>query len=90
MVLSMFLSFFSCALFAQNQQDTVPQPQKTDTLKTDTNTNTTTDTTKKSAFIQSTHFMNRSSISNGAWALPATENTVYANTPKNRKGATHS
>ena len=83
MVLSMFLSFFSCALFAQNQKDTVPTPtNKTDTVPK-------VDTTKKdsnpSAFLNSTHYMNQNSISNDLWALPANELNVYGNVSKKKK-----
>ena len=82
MVLSMFLSFFSCALFAQNQKDTVPTPTtKTDSIpKKDT-----TKTTNASAFLNSTHYMNQNSISNDMWALPANEQNVYGNVSKKKK-----
>ena len=82
-VLALTMSLFSCALFAQNQKDTVPQPQKTDTLKTDTKT----DTTKSSAFIHSTYLMNQSIVKSNEAALPVNENTLYGNTRKNKKGA---
>ena len=82
MVLSMFLSFFSCALFAQNQKDTVPTPtNKTDSIpKKDT-----TKTANASAFLNSTHYMIQNSISNDMWALPANEQNVYGNVSKKKK-----
>ena len=81
MVLSMFLSFFSCALFAQNQKDSVPTPTtKTDSIpKKDT-----TLATNASAVLNTTHYMNQVSISNEMWALPANEN-VYGNVSKKKK-----
>lgn len=79
MVLSMFLSFFSCALFAQNQKDTVPTPtNKTDSLPKK-------DTTNASAFLNTTHYRNQFSISNDMWALPANEQNVYGNVSKKKK-----
>ena len=81
MVLSLFLSFFSCALFAQNQNDTVPSPTKTDSIpKTDTST---TDSTKASAFLNSTHFTNHSMVSNDVWAL--NEQSLFGNISKKKK-----
>lgn len=85
MVLSLFLSFFSCALFAQNQNDSVPSPtNKTDSIpKTDS---TKTDSTKASAFLNSNHYINRNTVSNDVWALPVNEQNLYGNVSKKKKG----
>jgi hypothetical protein len=65
--ISMALCFFSCALFAQNQHDTVPQPPRTDTMHRADSTSTTTDTTKASAFV--IHQQNSESIAQNTSAL---------------------
>ena len=64
--ISMALCFFSCALFAQNQHDTVPQPTRTDTMHRADST-LTTDTTKASAFV--IHQQNSESITQNTSAL---------------------
>jgi hypothetical protein len=81
MVLSVFLSFFSCALFAQNQNDSVPTPKKDSVPQTNT---PKTDSTKASAFFNSTHYINHTVLSNDIWALPVNEN-LYGNISKKKK-----
>ena len=82
MVLSVFLSFFSCALFAQNQNDSVPSPKKDSIPSTNT---PKTDSTKASAFLNSTHYVNHNIVSTDVWALPVNEKSLYSNVSKKKK-----
>ncbi len=69
MAMSLALTFFGTALFAQNKTDTVPQqPPKTDTAKAPK-----TDTTKESAFVMK---------SVNVRSFPIAKDTVPEKTPK--------
>lgn len=75
MAVSLMLTFFSCSLFAQNQTDTVPQTNPTDSVpKTDT---VRTDTSNVSAFKAGIKEVKSVSQSNRAF----TDAIVYATFP---------
>ena len=75
MAVSLMLTFFSCSLFAQNQTDTVPPTNPTDSVpKTDT---VRTDTSSVSLFINKAKEAKSVSQSNRAF----TDAIVYATFP---------
>lgn len=76
MAMSMMLTFFSCALFAQNQTDTVPQTTPgTDSIpRTDT---ASTDTARATTFV--IQHQNLKSIAQNNSGL--TDQIVYATFP---------